>query len=233
MKVLYLLQLRLLVTRTRALGIGALGLLGVLLALAARSATDPADASFRFIRSYGLAGLIPIASLVLASASLGDPAEDGTLVHLWLRPIRRSHLAFASWLAALTVTVPFAVVPMTLAAAVCGVGGDFIIGTFVASLLGAAAYGAVFVWFGLRVQRALPWGLAYVLIWEGAIAGTGIGLSRVSIRGYTQSVLRTFYDGGPVVKFAVSGIVATIVLAALTVGGVTLTARRLDRTDIA
>jgi ABC-2 type transport system permease protein len=233
MRVLYQLQLKLLVTRTRALGIGALGLIGVLLALAARSASNPDDASFRFIRSYGLAGLVPIASLVLASAALGDPAEDGTLVHMWLRPVRRSHLALASWLAALTVTVPFAVMPMTIAAAVCGVGNDFIVGTFVASLLGAAAYGGVFVWFGLRVQRALPWGLAYVLIWEGAIAGTGVGLSRVSIRGYTQSVLRSFFDGGPVVKYLVSGAVATIVLVVLAVGGVALTAVRLDRTDIA
>jgi ABC-2 type transport system permease protein len=233
MKVLYQLQMKLVVTRARAIGIGALGLLGVLLAFAARTASDPDDASFRFIRSYGLAGLIPIASLVLASASLGDPAEDGTLVHMWLRPVKRWQLALASWFASLSVTIPWAVLPLTLAAAVCNVGTDFIIGTFVASLLGAAAYGAVFVWFGLRVQRALPWGLAYVLIWEGAIAGTGIGLSRVSIRGYTQSVLRWFFDGGPVVKFAVSGAVATAVLIGLSVVGVALTALRLDRTDIA
>lgn len=233
MMLLYRLQMRLVVTRARALFIGALGLLAVLLAFAARSAGDPDDASFRFIRSYGLAGLIPITTLVLATASLGDPAEDATLVHLWLRPVRRWHLAVASWLAALTVSVPLAVIPMTVAAAVCGVGGSLVAGTFVAGLFGAAAYGAVFVWFGLRVQRALPWGLAYVLIWEGAIAGTGVGLSRVSIRGYTQSILRAFFDGGPAVRYAVNGGVAVGVLAAVAAAGIALTVRRLHRTDVA
>ena len=29
-----------------------------------------------------------MATLVFASAALGDPNEDGTLVYLWLRPVR-------------------------------------------------------------------------------------------------------------------------------------------------
>lgn len=233
MMVLYRLQMRLLATRARLLALGSLGLLGVLLALFVRSASDRADTAFKFISSYGLAGLIPICSLVLASASLGDLAEDATLVHVWLRPVPRRSIAIASWLASVSLVVPLAVLPLTAAALACGVSTRFAVGTLVAALLGTLAYTALFVGFGLRVQRALTWGLAYVLIWEGAIANTGSGLSRVAVRGYTRSVLRSFTPGEPAMKYVISRPVSLLVLTVTVVLGLGYTVRRLGRTDIA
>lgn len=229
----YRLQLRLLATRGRIAALGLLGALGVLLAFTVRTSDDPAANAFSFISSFGLAGLVPVSTLVLASAALGDPAEDGTLVHLWLRPVARWRLAIASWLAALSLAVPLAVVPLTAAAAVCGIGSRFVIGTLLACLLGSVAYAAMFVGFGLRVQRALAWGLAYVLIWEGAIAGAGAGLSRVAIRGYTRSLLRSFTPGSQTLAYAVSRPVAIAALVVVTVVGLLLTIRRLGTTDVA
>ena len=233
MKALYRLQLRLVATRARVLGLGALGLIGILLALTVQRADDPNAFAFSLIATFGLAGLVPVASLVLAAASLGDPAEDATLVHFWLRPVPRWHIAVASWLASLTLVVPLAVVPMAVAAAVCRVGAWFAVGAFVASFLGALAYTAVFVWFGLRVQRALAWGLAYVLIWEGAIATRGTGLARASIRGYTRSVLATFAPGDQTVRYSVSRPAALVALAIVSVAGMALAIARLHRTDVA
>lgn len=229
----YRLQLRLLATRSRILALGALGLLGIAIAFTVRGLDDRASAAFAFVSSYGLAGLVPVCTLVLASAALGDTAEDATLVHLWLRPVPRLHLALASWLASLTLAVPLAVLPMTVAAAVCGPGGGFVLGTFLASLLGALAYAALFVGFGLRVQRALAWGLAYVLIWEGAIANAGAGLTRVAVRGYTRSVLKSFTPGDPSMKFALGRPVAIVLLVLVTIAGLAYTTRRLGTTDVA
>lgn len=231
--IIYRLQLRMLATRGRLLALGALGLLGIALAFTVRNSGDADNNAFRLISSYGLAGLVPITTLVIAAASLGDLAEDATLVHFWLRPVPRWKIAVASWLAALTLCVPLSVVPMTVAAFVCGVGTKFVLGTFLASLLGAFAYAALFVGFGLRVQRALAWGLAYVLIWEGAIASAGAGLSRVAVRGYTRSILRTFSNGDISVKHAVSRPVALVVLILVTAVGLVFATRRLQRTDVA
>jgi ABC-2 type transport system permease protein len=233
MKTIYRLQLRLLATRGRIIALGLLGALGILLALAIRSSNDLSNDAFGYISSYGLAGIIPVTTLVLASASLGDPAEDATLVHIWLRPISRAHIAFASWLAALTLTIPLAVVPMTIAAAVCNVNANFVLGTFLACLLGSAAYAALFVGFGLRVQRALPWGLAYVLIWEGAIASAGAGLSRIAVRGYTRSILKSFTPDQITMKYPVNRYVAIAVLVGLSVAGLGYSVRRLRKSDIA
>ena len=231
--IIYRLQLRMLATRGRLFALGALGLLGIALAFTVRGTFDADNAAFRLISAYGLAGLVPVTTLVMAAASLGDLAEDATLVHFWLRPVPRWKIAVASWLAALTLCVPLSVVPMTVAAFVCGVGTKFVVGTFLASLLGALAYAALFVGFGLRVQRALAWGLAYVLIWEGAIASAGAGLSRIAVRGYTRSILRTFSNVDIIVKHAVSRPVALVVLILVTAVGLMFATRRLQRTDVA
>ena len=47
------------------------------------------EAGTSFIDAFGLSLLVPVTTLVFASAALGDPADDGTLVYLWLRPVPR------------------------------------------------------------------------------------------------------------------------------------------------
>ena len=57
------------------------------------------------------------------------------------------------------------------------------------AIVAVVAYCGLFTWLGLRVRRALPWGLAYILIWEGFVAAAGAGASRVALRAYTRSML--------------------------------------------
>ena len=230
---IYRLQLRLLSTKGRVLGLGAIGVLEILLALTVRGSDDPVSNAFSLISTAGLAGVVPIASLVLASAALGDPAEDATLVHLWLRPIPRWTIAAGSWLGVLTLAVPLAVVPTAITAAVCGVSVSFVIMTLCAALLGTLVYSALFVGLGLRVQRALAWGLAYVLIWEGAIANAGAGLSRLAIRLYTRSLVRSSVADEVTMRYPVGRAAAIIAPIVVTVAGLALATRRLARTDIA
>jgi len=45
-----------------------------------RGTVDRPDAAFSVVDGYGVSVLVPIVSLVFASAALGDAAEDGTLV---------------------------------------------------------------------------------------------------------------------------------------------------------
>ena len=95
---LYRVMLRNQVTRARVLGLLVLGAVGVVtgLAIGASDLVDHQLAGARFVDAYGLALLAPVATLVFASATLGDPSEDGTLVYLWLRPIPRSRIIVAA-----------------------------------------------------------------------------------------------------------------------------------------
>ena len=91
---LYDVMLRLQFNRTRVLALGALGavsiLVGVLLGLA-----DNVTISDRinFVNAFGLALVLPVSTLVFASASFGDLVDDQTLVYLWLRDLPRWRLA--------------------------------------------------------------------------------------------------------------------------------------------
>ena len=232
--VLVSMQRRLLLTRGRVWALGALGAVVVLLAAITAGADDPPTAAFQLIRSVGLAGLVPIVSLVFGSAALGDANEDGTLVHLWLRPISRWSLVLSSWITASLTGFVFATVPLVTASALARVGSSFVVGTALSSALGVLAYSALFVALGLRTTRALAWGLGYILLWEGSIGQAGTGLSRLAVRTYTSSLLRSFSDNADVrIKFATSSPGAVIGATVACALGLALGRRLLSRIDTA
>jgi ABC-2 type transport system permease protein len=232
---LYRAMLKLLTTRGRVLAMGSLGFVAVLLAIVVRgsSAIDRQDAAFRLVNAYGLSVLIPVVSLVFASAALGDPAEDGTLVYLWLRPLPRWRLAVTAALAALTVSVPIAVLPVILAAAISGAGARLVAGAAVGACLSSVGYTAVFCGLGLRVRRALGWGLAYVLIWEGAVARLAKAAARLSISVTSATVTARIAHHSPLPRNAMSMPVAIAFPVIAVVLALTVTTRSLDKGEIA
>lgn len=188
-RALYSLILRTQTTRARVIMLGALGLLGIIIAIPLRSADDPLEAGMHFIDNFGLTLVVPITTLVFASAALGDFIDDGTMVYLWLRPVRRFKLALAAAAASLTVVLPLVVTPLAIAAAVVGAGSDLVVGTILASVVGIVAYTGLFVTLGVRVKRALLWGLLFILVWEGFVARLGDSASRFAISTYTRSIV--------------------------------------------
>jgi len=234
-RVLYPVLVRALVTRGRLLAMGALGAVAVLLAVLVRTSSpfDRADVAYNLVDTYGLSILVPVVALVFASAALGDPSEDGTLVYLWLRPVPRWQLALAAGAAALTVSVPLAVLPVVVGSVITGVGARLVIGSACATLLSAVGYTAVFCGLGLRVRRALAWGLAYLVIWEQAVARIAKGAARVSISVTTRTLNARLAGHTPLPRNAMSLPVAIVVPAVLTVLAVALTARSLNRGEIA
>jgi ABC-2 type transport system permease protein len=230
---IFRLILRTQVTKGRAAALGAVGVIGILLGFALgrdQDVSGPEDVAFGFVGAYGLGLLVPLTALVFAAAALGDPAEDGTLVYLWHRPIARWKIVTAALAAALCIAVPVGVLPTVVAAAATRVGGELVVGAAVASLLAAAAYSGLFLFLGLVVRRALAWGLAYVLIWEGFVARSGTGPARLSILVYARSVLAELGDHDPPRLAASLGaaVVVPLVVAALGVAVTTWTLRRID-----
>jgi len=142
-----------------------------------------------FVSNVGFVVLVPVASLVFASSSLGDTVEDQTLVYLWLRPLARWRLTLASMAASLVIVWPLVIVPMVIGAKLAGGDGDLVVATALATTVGVFAYVGVFTALGLRVRNALLWGLLYVFIWEGFVAGASDTAARLAIRAYLRSQL--------------------------------------------
>lgn len=232
MSPLYRLFLRSQLVRGRIIGLGCLGLLAVLLGFAV-GASDGASArdGAELVSGYGLALFVPVSVLLFASAVLGDPNEDGTLVYLWLRPVARWKVVAAAVAAALTLCLPLVVLPMALAGALAG-GGGLVAGTIASCTLATVAYVGIFTWLGLRVKRALVWGLAYILIWEGFVARAGATPATLSVRASTRSVLGRVSDAPR--DFIEVGAVAAVVVPLLAAAvALWLTVRRLSRQDVA
>ena len=237
MTLVYRLLLRSLVSRARVAAMAAIGLVGLLVALAIRAADlTGGERSLAITRDllggYGLNLVVPVTALVFASAAFGDPTDDRTMVYLWLTPIPRWRLVAAGWAATLTVAGPVAVLPVVLAAALAGADGRLVAAAAAGATLATVGYTAVFLGLGLLVRRALAWGLAYVLIWELAVARISKGAARLSVSVYSRSVLSAV---GEVVKPRNAAAVSTslIVLALVVLAATALTTRVLARADVA
>ena len=109
-------------------------------------------------------------------------------MYVWLRPLGRWQITLAAFIAGLVVLVPVVLIPMGVLGAVIG-ERDAVAGVVVGSLVALVGYTSVFTLLGLLTQRALAWGLLYVLVWEGLVAGFSRGAGWLAIRTYSDGAL--------------------------------------------
>jgi ABC-2 type transport system permease protein len=232
---LYRILLRTSVTRGRLLAFLAGGALIDLIGYALR-VSDYANREtdvYILVDGAALALYVPVVALVFSTSSLGDLAQDGTLVYIWLRPVARWKVVLVALAATLTVVLPLTLVPVGLAVALAGASSQALWAVTASTGLAACAYTAIFTAFGLRVRHALIFGLGYVLIWEAGVASIGKGPASLSIRHYAESLLA--HIGNQTVPGAIEADLwpSVIVLAAIAVAGAALTTILLTRQDVA
>ncbi len=229
---LYSLFMRSIASRGRLLTLGLLSILGIGIAIVVARATDIDHdaAAVEFTTEFGLTLLLPLGCLVFASAAFGDLREDQTMVYLWLRPTPTPISVLGAFGAACTAAGPFTILALTVAAGVIG-SERVVLGTLLATTLGALAYCGVFLALGLRVRHALAWGLAYILIWEGYVASVGGFPNKLAVRTYTRSALVHTVDIEPnfdEVAYAPS----IIVPIAVTIAALTYAVHRFRTQDV-
>ncbi len=231
----------------RLLIVSLLALLPVALALVTRLFASPDDAeSGEFVTgiidAILVAGILPLVTMALATASFGNEVEDKTLSYIMLKPVSRWKIALPKMVAPIIIAGPLVVVS-GVAAAYIGVDqiralpaeADYVADTSilttplavgVALLVGVVAYSAVFTWAGLITTRALSFAIVYVFLWEGAISSLMSGVRYLSVRGYTLAVMHGLDETGlesmsdRVIEFpaAIGGaILVTVVFFCLTV----------------
>ena len=230
---LYDVMLRLQFNRARVFALGALGAIGIGVGVILRLVGDVTISDrIDFVNEFGLALVLPVATLVFASASFGDLVDDQTLVYLWLRDIPRWRLAASAMLSTLTIVIPLVAVPLIATAAAARLDGDAIFASVIATIVGAVAYTGAFTALGLRTKRALVWGLLYIFIWEQFIARAGHSIRRFALSAYTRSVLSKVSDI-PVRDADISSFYAVAIPIVVGVVAFAYVANRLDRHDVA
>jgi ABC-2 type transport system permease protein len=196
---------------------------------------DPATFTLDLFRQLVLPVLLPVVTLVFSTSALGAELRDGTVTNLLLKPIPRPAILGAKYLAAvlaaLLVLLPAESVGHIVAAG--GLGStDLLAATLLATVVGTLAYCALGVLLSLLFARALLVGLAYALLWEGAVVGVAPSASSLSIRGYTEGVLAALLSGGVDLTTRLGPVSATVLAATVTLAVLAVAARRLQRMDI-
>jgi ABC-type transport system involved in multi-copper enzyme maturation permease subunit len=231
--------LRQLLGGRRLLVLGLLGLIpGIIVWLTTSNRT--AEGVFDVYHDGGVIAtlflvVMPITSIVLGSAALGDEKRDGTLSFLVVRPLPRSTITaaklIAAWIASAAVSAmsgAFASIAVSIRAS----DWSTFVPTIVGLAIGAGCYTAVFIVLGHLTSRAVLMGLIYLFVWETGIsfaapALSNVSLFRIGLSAYagllpeSHSVLSEPLGaiapglGGAVAKLAVLGVLAVLATAAL------------------
>jgi ABC-2 type transport system permease protein len=128
--------------------------------------------------------VMPIVSIVIGAAALGDERRDGTLSFLVVRPIPRTGITGAKFLAAWIATATVSMASGALAAAAAAVrtsDWSILVPTLVALAISSGCYAAVFMVAGFLTSRAVLVGLVYLFVWETGIAFAADSLANVSL----------------------------------------------------
>ncbi len=178
--------------------------------------------------------VMPLVALIVGTAALGSEIEDGTAVYLMIKPIARWRIALAKIVVAAALTAALVTPSIVLTGLLVGGFGAGSLGsTFafaLACLIGGSAYAAAFVTLSVFTSRALLLGLAYTLLWEGALSGLLEGTRFLSIRQATLGLASAF--GADIPGDPLAFPVCVAVLAIVLVGSVILASARLDRFEI-
>lgn len=170
----------------RFLGLTALAVLpGVIVYLStARAATASRLETFIGITvGFSFSVVVPVIALILATSALGDERRDQTLSFIVLRPMSRAWIAGAKILAGIAAAcVVSGIGAVALGAAMGLRHGDwgYIVPLVIGAWIATVVYGSLFAPLGYLTERATLTGLAFVFIWEGAVAGAIGALASLS-----------------------------------------------------
>jgi ABC-2 type transport system permease protein len=224
--------LRGLLGRRRTILLLLLAGLPVLIALLVRVSGGQPDAD-RVLDTLVVRLVMPLTALIVGTGAIGSEIEDGTAVYLMVKPIARWRIALAKILVAAGLTTTLVVPSVVLTGLLLGSGSDAtatVVAFGVACLLGGSAYATAFVALSAFTSRAFLVGLAYVLIWEGVLAGLLEGTRFLSIRQATLGLAEAL--GVDVVRAPLTATVSVIVVVVVLATGFALASWRLARFEV-
>jgi ABC-2 type transport system permease protein len=203
---------------------------GVLLALCvllALTLDNTSEFSVGLLQMFGLAVIVPLVSLLAATGALSSEIDDGSIVYLLSKPIKRSTIILTKTLVAIAVILVLGALPMFAAGLVLDVHDPQTAVAFgIGSLVAGIAYTGIFIALSVMSGNAVTIGLIYALLWEGVMGQYVDGAKTLSIQQWSLAVIHELTDS-PDVSSAVKLPIATILLLAVVIIGLGLAITRL------
>lgn len=150
----------------------------------------PAQSNYSMLSAILVYRLLPLAAAVFSTQVLSAEVEQKTIVYLLTRPIHRWRLLLARTLAAILVImiVSWAGAYAVSFATYGGRPNPYLSRDLVAMTVGAVAYGALFTFLSLLVNRSMLISLIFAFGWEFAVTTMPGDLYWLSVNPYLTSL---------------------------------------------
>lgn len=225
---------RALLGRRRALLLCALPLLLLIIVSAVRALTGADDdTANHLLQGFALGSMVPLIGVIAGTGAIGPEIDDGAIVYLLAKPIRRSTIISTKLLVAIGVTAAFSAVPTLIAGYILnGNGLNMAVAYGVAAAVASLTYAAIFLMLGVVTRHAVVAGLVYALVWESVIGNVVPGARTLSVQQWALAVAQKLSDGG-VVTSDVGLPTAVVLLVLVTVTATWFAVRKLRTLKLA
>ncbi|MDJ1136161.1 ABC transporter permease subunit [Streptomyces iconiensis] len=226
---------RALLGRRRALILCALPLLLIVVACAVRAMNGADDqVATQLLGGFALATMVPLIGVIAGTGAIGPEIDDGSVVYLLAKPIKRPSIIFTKLVVATGVTAVFSAVPVFVAGYVLnGNSQQIAVAYTVAALVASVAYSALFLMLGTLTRHAVVIGLVYALIWEALFGSLVEGAKMLSIQQWSLALAEKVAGTGADVTSDVALPAALVLLVVITVGGTILAGQKLRTLTLA
>jgi ABC-2 type transport system permease protein len=198
--------------------------LAVLLRLTVR---DTDEISTGLLQQFALAIILPLVALLAATGALASEIDDGSIVYLLSKPIKRHTIVLTKALVAIGVILVLGAVPVLATGLVLDPDRWRTAVAFgVGALLAGVAYTAVFLALSVMTSNVVTVGLFYALLWEGVMGQYVSGAKALSVQQWSLAVVEKL-AGGQGIESAVRLPVGLIALTAVTIAGLAVAVTRL------
>ncbi|MFD6417798.1 ABC transporter permease subunit [Streptomyces sp. NPDC060194] len=209
---------RALLGRRRALILFILPLLLLVIAGSVRAMVGADDqTAVNVLGGFALATMVPLIGVIAGTGAIGPEIDDGSVVYLLSKPIKRSTIITTKLTVAIAVTMVFSALPTLVAGLILnGNGQQIAVAYTVAALVASIAYAALFLLIGTVSRHAVVIGLVYALVWETLFGSLVPGARTLSVQQWSLSVAEKVAGEG-LIGSDVGLPVATAFLAGVTV----------------
>ncbi len=220
--------------RRRALILGALPVLLIVVSVAVRGFTGADDqVASDLLGGFALATMVPLIGVVAGTGAIGPEIDDGSVVYLLAKPVKRPTIIFTKLIVAVAVTMVFSAVPTFLAGLILnGNGQQVAVAYTVAALVASIAYAALFLLLGTITRHAVVFGLVYALVWETLFGSLVSGARTLSVQQWSLAVAHKV-SGGDLVTSDVGLTTGTVLLVVVTVAATWFAGQKLRTLTLA
>ncbi|MCQ0024685.1 ABC transporter permease [Streptomyces somaliensis DSM 40738] len=215
--------------RRRAAVLFALPALLIVISVAVRllqGADDQIAADL--LGGFALATMVPLIGVIAGTGAIGPEIDDGSIVHLLAKPVKRHTIILTKLVVAIAVTMVFSAVPTLIAGLVLnGNGQQVAVAYTVAALVASIAYSALFLLLGTVSRHAVVLGLVYALVWENLFGSLVSGVRTLSVQQWALAVAEEVTRSEGLVSSDVALPVAAVLLAVVTAAATWLAGRKL------